>query len=118
MALEMQKKDGAIAKTTQSFLKLNEIKDDTVIMQDGTLRAIVAVSSTNFDLKSEDEQNALIYNYQRFLNSLEFPVQILMQSRRIEIEDNRRTVAVHIYLYIPCNIICCRHGSNLSATAD
>jgi len=64
-----------------------EIKDDTLILEDGTLRAILAVSSTNFDLKSQDEQNALIYNYQRFLNSLEFPLQILMQSRKMDIGD-------------------------------
>src|ERR1700684_682934 len=74
-----------IAKTTQSFLKLAEIRDDTVIMYDGTLRAIIGVSSTNFDLKNEEEQNGIIFGYQRFLNSLEFPVQILMQSRRINI---------------------------------
>ena len=73
------------AKPTQAFLRMAEIKNDTLIMEDGTLRAILAVSSTNFDLKSQDEQNALIYNYQRFLNSLEFPIQILMQSRKMEI---------------------------------
>jgi hypothetical protein len=72
-------------KSTQSFLQMYDIRDDTLIMNDGTLRAIIAVSSTNFDLKNQDEQNALIYNYQRFLNSLDFPVQILMQSRRMDI---------------------------------
>jgi hypothetical protein len=75
------------AKPTQSFLRIAEIKGDTLIMEDGTMRAILAVSSTNFDLKSQDEQNALIYNYQRFLNSLEYPVQILMQSRKMDIGD-------------------------------
>src|SRR6185436_20300745 len=52
---------------------------------DGTLRGILAVSSTNFDLKSQEEQNSIIFGFQRFLNSLEFPVQILMQSRKMEI---------------------------------
>ncbi len=56
-------------------------------MEDGTLRAILAISSTNFDLKNVDEQNALIMSYQRFLNSLDFEVQILMQSRRMDIAD-------------------------------
>jgi hypothetical protein len=74
-------------KSTQSFLKISEIRDDSVIMQDGTLRAILGVSSTNFDLKNEEEQNGMIAGYQRFLNSLEFPVQILMQSRRMNISD-------------------------------
>ncbi len=87
MAFEMQKEKPQIAKPTQAFLRISEIKDDTLIMDDGTLRAILAVSSTNFDLKNESEQNALIYSYQRFLNSLDFPIQILMQSRRMEVGE-------------------------------
>jgi type IV secretory pathway VirB4 component len=85
MKFEMKDKKAHPGKTTQSFLKISEIKNDTVILDDGSLRAIVAVSSTNFDLKSQEEQDALIYSFQRFLNSLEFPIQILMQSRKMEI---------------------------------
>jgi len=85
MKLEMQKKNHPVGKTTQSFLKLSEIKNDTVVMEDGSLRAILAVSSTNFDLKSQEEQNAIIFSFQGFLNALEFPIQILMQSRKMEI---------------------------------
>ncbi len=85
MKLEMQEKSTTTAKSTQSFLPISEIKNDVVVLNNGTLRAILAVSSTNFDLKSQDEQNAIIYNFQRFLNSLEFSVQILMQSRKMEI---------------------------------
>ena len=85
MQLEMQKKNKSSGKTTQSFLRMSEIKNDAVVMDDGSLRAILAVSSTNFDLKSQDEQNSIIYNFQRFLNSLDFPIQILMQSRKMEI---------------------------------
>lgn len=85
MELEMKNKNKPVGKTTQSFLRISEIKSDTVVLDDGTLRAILAVSSTNFDLKSQDEQNAIIFSYQRFLNSLTFPVQILMQSRKMEI---------------------------------
>jgi hypothetical protein len=81
------KKKPQIGNPTQNFLKLSEIRDSTIIMQDGTLRAILAVSSTNFDLKSEEEQNALIYGYQRFLNSLEYHVQILLQSRKMDIGE-------------------------------
>lgn len=81
----MEKKSKAAAKTTQSFLRLSEIKSDTVVVDDGTLRAILAVSSTNFDLKSQDEQNSIIFNFQRFLNSLDFSIQIVMQSRKMEI---------------------------------
>lgn len=85
MKLEMQNKKKSAIKSTQSFLRIAEIKNDAVVLDDGTLRAIVAVSSTNFDLKSQDEQDSIIYNYQRFVNSLDFSVQILMQSRKMEI---------------------------------
>lgn len=83
--MEMEKKNKTAVKSTQSFLRISEIKNDTVVVDDGTLRAVIAVSSTNFDLKSQDEQEAIIFNYQRFLNSLDFPVQILMQSRKMEV---------------------------------
>ncbi len=85
MKLDMRKKNQPVGKATQSFLRISEIKNDAVVMDDGTLRAIVSVSSTNFDLKSQDEQNSIIFNFQRFLNSLDFSVQILMQSRKMEI---------------------------------
>ncbi len=87
MANTKIKKKPQIGNPTQTFLKISEIRDDTIIMQDGTLRAVLTVSSTNFDLKSEEEQNALIYAYQRFLNSLEFHVQILLQSRKMDIAE-------------------------------
>ncbi len=74
-----------IYKATQSFLKIAEIRDDILIMQDGTMRAFLAVSSTNFDLKNQEEQDSLIYSYQKFLNSLDFSVQILIQSRKMDI---------------------------------
>lgn len=76
-------------KSTQSYLTISNIKQDTLITESGELCAVVAVSSTNFALKSQEEQDALIYGYQSFLNSLDFPIQILMQSRKIDI---------HIYL--------------------
>src|SRR5580704_5657326 len=82
---DMQNKNKDAVSTTQGFLRIAEIKSDTVVMDDGTLRAILGVSSTNFDLKSQEEQNGIIFGFQRFLNSLEFPVQILMQSRKMEI---------------------------------
>ncbi len=85
MELEMKKKNKQSSKTTQSFLRISEIKNDTVVLDDGSLRAVIAVSSTNFDLKSQDEQNSIIFNFQRFLNSLDFSIQILMQSRKMEI---------------------------------
>ncbi|MFH1111801.1 MAG: hypothetical protein V1712_01885 [Patescibacteria group bacterium] len=71
---------------TQSYLDIAEIRDDCVIMKDGTMRAVIICSSINFSLKSEDEQNAVIQAYIGFLNSLEWPVQIAIQSRRLNID--------------------------------
>ncbi len=73
--------------STQAYLDIKEIKEGTIVMRDGSLRAILVVSSTNFSLKSVDEQNAMIGAYQNFLNSLDFPIQILMQSRRLDINS-------------------------------
>jgi len=72
---------------TQRYLDINEIKEDVVIMKDGTLRAVLIVASINFALKSEDEQNAIIAAYVQFLNSLEFPLQIVIQSRKLNIDN-------------------------------
>ena len=71
--------------STQSYLDVAEIKEGTVVLKDGSLRAVIVVSSTNFSLKSSEEQSALISAYQSFLNSLEHPIQILMQSRKLDI---------------------------------
>lgn len=72
--------------STQRFLNIAEIKDDVVILNDGTIRAVLLVSSINFALKGEDEQNAIIQAYVSFLNSLDFPLQILIQSRNLNID--------------------------------
>ncbi len=71
---------------TQTYLPIAEIKDGTVVLKDGTLRSVLLVSSINFALKSDDEQNALISSYVGFLNSLDFPIQIVMQSRKLQIQ--------------------------------
>lgn len=71
---------------TQQHLLIAEIKNDTVVMKDGTLRAVLLTSSINFALKNEDEQNAIVAGYVSFLNSLDHPLQILIQSRRLHIK--------------------------------
>ena len=76
-----------ISISTQRYLDISEIKDDVVIMRDGTLRAVVLVSSINFALKSEDEQNAIISSYVSFINNIDFPLQIVIQSRELNIEN-------------------------------
>ncbi|MFH1291770.1 MAG: TraC family protein [bacterium] len=68
---------------SQQHLPFSEIREDTVIMKDGTLRAVLMTSSINFALKNEDEQNAIVSAYVSFLNSLDFPLQICMQSRKL-----------------------------------
>lgn len=71
---------------TQKFLDITEIRDDIVVMRDGTLRAVLIISSINFALKSEDEQNAIISSYVGFLNNIEYPLQIVIQSRELNID--------------------------------
>lgn len=72
--------------STQNSLMLSEIRDNMVIMTDGSFRAIVACKSINFDLMSSMEREAVEYSYQNFLNSLNHPIQILIRSQRIDIE--------------------------------
>lgn len=76
-----------IKSSTQQYLDIAEIREDTVIMRDGTLRAVIMASSINFALKSEDEQNAIISAYVSFLNNIEFPLQIVIQSRELNIDQ-------------------------------
>jgi len=73
------------AKATQDFVPVDEIRDGVVILKNGGLRLVLIASSLNFALKSEDEQNALLLQYQNFLNSLEFHIQISVESRRLDI---------------------------------
>lgn len=73
--------------STQRYLDIAEIREDTVIMRDSTMRAVILVSSINFALKSEDEQNAIISAYVSFLNNIDFPLQIVIQSRELNIEN-------------------------------
>ncbi len=77
----------SVSVSTQQYLDITEIKENTIVMKDGTLRAILLVSSINFALKSEDEQNAVIDSYVRFLNNLTFTLQIVIQSRELDIDN-------------------------------
>jgi len=72
--------------STERFLDIAEIRDDMVLLKDGTVRAVLLVSSINFALKSIEEQEAIIQAYMTFLNSLEYPIQIVIQSRRMNID--------------------------------
>ncbi|MFH1430327.1 MAG: hypothetical protein ABIG71_02245 [Candidatus Uhrbacteria bacterium] len=71
--------------STKRHLDLREIREGSVVMKDGTLRAIIAVSSINFALKSDDEQQAIVGQYVQFLNALDYPLQIVIHSRKLDI---------------------------------
>ena len=73
--------------STQRFLDIAEIREDVVVMKDGTLRGALLVSSINFALKSEDEQQATIQSYMQFLNGLDHHIQVCIQSRRMNIDN-------------------------------
>lgn len=73
------------SKATQEFVPIREVRDGIVILKDGSLRGVLLASSLNFSLKSDDERNAIIMQFQDFLNSLDFTVQISIQSRRLDI---------------------------------
>ncbi len=72
-------------KSTQNTLLLSEIKDGIVIMRDGSIRGVILGSAINYDLMSPNEQESVEYAYQGFLNSLHFPVQIVIKSQRIDL---------------------------------
>ncbi len=81
-----KKAAGSSRPSTLRYLDIAGIRQDTVIMKDGNLRSVIMVSSINFALKNEDEQNAIIAAYVSFLNNISFPLQIVIQSRELNIE--------------------------------
>ena len=71
--------------STQQFLEIDQIKEGVIILKTKALRAVLMVSSLNFALKSEEEQKSIIYQYQNFLNSLDFSLEIIIQSRKVNL---------------------------------
>jgi len=74
-----------MAQSTQRFLEISEVREGTLILRDHSIRGVMMVSSMNFALKNDEEQQAVISQFQRFLNSLDFSLQIVNQSRRLNI---------------------------------
>ena len=74
-----------VAPASQEFVPVREVRDGIVILKDGSLRSVLLTSSVNFALKSADEQQSLLFQFQNFLNALDFPVQIFIQSRKLDI---------------------------------
>ncbi|MEX2013874.1 MAG: hypothetical protein WD896_00785 [Parcubacteria group bacterium] len=75
----------ATTNATQEFVPIKEVRDGVVILKDGGMRSILLCSSLNFALKSEDERQAILLQFQDFLNSLDFSIEIVVQSRKLDI---------------------------------
>ncbi len=76
----------ANSAATQEFVPIRDIKEGVVILKNGQLCKVLLASSINFALKSRDEQQAILFQFQNFLNTLDFSLQIYVQSRRLNIE--------------------------------
>lgn len=74
-----------MAITSQQFIPVEQIREGVMIMKDRSLKGILIISSINFALKSEEEQSAIVFNFQNFLNSLDFSCQIVINSRKVNI---------------------------------
>lgn len=72
---------------TQQFLEFDEIKEGVVILKNRTLRGLLMISSINFALKSGEEQRSIIHQFQSFLNTLDFPLETVIQSRKLNISS-------------------------------
>lgn len=80
---------------TQELLEVLNIENDALVLKNGGLRKVLIVSGLNFELKSEEEQNIALAEYQNFLNALDFPLQIFIHSRKINIHEYRDGLRTH-----------------------
>jgi len=83
------------AQATQQLVDIEAIREGVVILKTGALRAVLMCSSINLALKSQDEQDALIYQYQNFLNSLDFSIEFVVHSRKLDISGYINSVKEH-----------------------
>lgn len=74
-------------QSTKQLVDIADIIDNVILLKNGSLRALIEVSAINFELRSEGEQVAILQNFQRFLNSIDFPLQIVVNSRKLDIDD-------------------------------
>lgn len=84
------------SKPTQDLVPIKEVRDGVVVLKDGGMRMVLMVSTLNFALKSEDEQSAILLQFQSFLNSLDFSTQIFIQSRRLDIRPYLATLEARL----------------------
>ena len=76
-----------IKKATQNFVPIKEIREGIVVLNDGSMRALLSSTSLNLSLKGEDEQMGIITGFQTFLNSLDFNIEIFLQSKKLDIRS-------------------------------
>lgn len=79
-------------QSTKQLVEVADIRDNVVFLKNGSLRAVIEVSATNFELKSEAEQVAILRNFQNFLNSIDFPLQMVITSRKLDINEYLKLV--------------------------
>lgn len=83
--MSINKPTSPIKASTQSFIEIEEIKDDVILMKDYSASVVIEVGAVNFWLLAQEEQTSMIYSYASLLNSLSFPVQILILSKKMDI---------------------------------
>ena len=74
-------------ESTKKLVEIANIIENIVLLKNGSLRAVIEVSAINFELRSEGEQIAILQNFQRFVNSIDFPLQIVIHSRKLNIDS-------------------------------
>ena len=79
-------------QSTEQLIQIRDIRDGIVILKNGALRLVLEISAINFELRSSDEQVAILQGFQRFLNSIDFPLQIVISSRELNIDEYLKKV--------------------------
>jgi len=79
-------------QSTKELVSIADIKDSIVLLKNGSLRAVIEVSAVNFELRSEEEQTGILQNFQRFLNSIDFPLQMIVNSRQLNMDEYLKSV--------------------------
>lgn len=74
-------------QSTKQLVGISNIIDNIVLLKNGSLRSVIEVTAINFELRSEGEQIAILQNFQRFINSIDFPLQIVVNSRKLNIDE-------------------------------
>jgi hypothetical protein len=80
------------SQSTKDLVSIADINGSIVLLKNGSLRAVIEVSAVNFELRSEEEQTGILQNFQRFLNSIDFPLQMIVNSRQLNMNEYLKTI--------------------------